>query len=358
VLRVLLVGINDPRSALARLAGHTELVALIYGHVQLWWSAQLDDDGVFVARIGQVQFPKPTGQRVNMMPIVLPSVHGGEDECKRSLPKALHPYLPLIRACPLQHSRQGQIGYLTVDERTMTADGETHRRAGLHTESPGALTLAPGQAAPHIKGEGKFAPPPHPTALTFFWGAGHVLDLPGGSDDDHCLRGRGRGVFRGGIYMASTVTGSCRVWNARVRDLARPGVVGPLGDVEHLRHRLGEGSTLRAGELAWMTDATPHESLPLAAGTRRQYFRLVGPRVSAWYAAHSTPNPLGVRPPDSVLIINGSKFDAESPGASAPAASKAALKPEPLSLLGALKALVICGSKDMEAQAAPGGQCP
>ena len=80
--------------------------------------------------------------------------------------------------------------------------------------------------------------------------------------------------------MASTVADSCRVWNSRVRDVAR--VVGPLGDVEHLRHRLGEGTTLRAGELAWMTDATPHESLPLKKGTMRQYFRVVGPRVSAW----------------------------------------------------------------------------
>jgi len=70
--------------------------------------------------------------------------------------------------------------------------------------------------------------------------------------------------------------------------------------------------TLEANELIWMTDRTPHESLPIptaaaAAGTRRQYFRLVVGQVSAWFADHSTPNPSGFLPP-GVRVVRGDKF--------------------------------------------------
>ena len=55
-------------------------------------------------------------------------------------------------------------------------------------------------------------------------------------------------IYHGGIYMASTVAGSTRVWNAKIE---RPGeVVRELGDIEHLRPLLGEGTTLGAGALS------------------------------------------------------------------------------------------------------------
>ena len=63
-----------------------------------------------------------------------------------------------------------------------------------------------------------------------------------------------------------------------------------------------------AGEMVWMTDRTPHESVSIPAGTKRRYVRLVCSDVTAWYAAHSTPNPLGVVPPEDVKIIQGDKF--------------------------------------------------
>jgi len=62
------------------------------------------------------------------------------------------------------------------------------------------------------------------------------------------------------------------------------------------------------GEMVWMTDTTPHESVAIPAGTRRRYVRLVCSDVSAWYADHSTPNPCGVVPPKTVMIIRGNKF--------------------------------------------------
>mmetsp|Transcript_2828 Transcript_2828/g.7161 ORF Transcript_2828/g.7161 Transcript_2828/m.7161 type:complete len:93 (-) Transcript_2828:223-501(-) len=53
---------------------------------------------------------------------------------------------------------------------------------------------------------------------------------------------------------------------------------------------------------------TPHESLPLRAGTARQYFRLVTREVLIWYTQHSTPNPLGIHPPEDVRLVHFNKF--------------------------------------------------
>ena len=64
-----------------------------------------------------------------------------------------------------------------------------------------------------------------------------------------------------------------------------------------------------ANTLYWITDRTPHESLPLTAGTYRQYVRVVTSEVSLWFEEHSTKNPLGVVPDPSITkVVKGSKF--------------------------------------------------
>merc|ERR1712032_1600305 len=93
--------------------------------------------------------------------------------------------------------------------------------------------------------------------------------------------------------------------NAVVED---PRMIGHLGNCEHLREFLGPGTKLKAGQLCWFTDRTPHESLPLPKGTKRQFFRLVTSHVDVWYADHSTANPTGVKPGERTRIIHGSKF--------------------------------------------------
>ena len=66
------------------------------------------------------------------------------------------------------------------------------------------------------------------------------------------------------------------------------------------------------GQLYWLTDRTPHESLPLGKGTYRQFFRIVTSDVSLWYKDHSTANPLGVKPdPTITKIVVGDKFSDE-----------------------------------------------
>jgi len=104
-----------------------------------------------------------------------------------------------------------------------------------------------------------------------------------------------------GLYQASTVADTCQIWAACVE---RP---GPFGDCEELRPVLGKGHLMGANELWWLTDLTPHESLPVLEETPRQWFRLVSQDVTVWYEQHSTPNPL-VPLPDHIHVATHNKF--------------------------------------------------
>lgn len=327
VLRLLLIGTRDAGSPLSLLDADCAL------HIYTQWKAWLDDrlrfDGVYASVLSgctrdwsqadegttilPVRFPPPRNLIVNMMPIRLGDA--------ASVPSSLRDYMPLIVSCPAwcapNPERDGYegIAYLTVHESRVEEDGQAQRRSGLHTETPGRLHTS------HLAegGEGgTWAAPHRPECVTVAWGGGfwEGPSGPGESATDE------RRMYKGGIYMASTVSHSTRVWNCRVDQPET--VVGVLGDMEHLRPHLGEGVTLQANELLWMTDATPHESMPLPKGTYRQYFRLVTSEVSVWYADHSTRNPLGVEPGPRVQILRGDKFAATQLAAEARHAAIAA----------------------------------
>jgi hypothetical protein len=61
-----------------------------------------------------------------------------------------------------------------------------------------------------------------------------------------------------GIWMASSVPGSCIVWDARIRD--PESVTDRHGGIEQLRGALGPGTPVPARQLCWITDRTPHEA--------------------------------------------------------------------------------------------------
>ena len=66
---------------------------------------------------------------------------------------------------------------------------------------------------------------------------------------------------------------------------------------------------MRPGQVYWITDRTPHESLPIKEKIMRQFFRIVTSEVSFWFRDHSTPNPLGVLPdPKITVTVRGDKF--------------------------------------------------
>jgi len=213
-----------------------------------------------------VSFPSPQRISINMMPFIMGEI--------TSLPKEYHDYWPLICNCNLGREEFGKVCYLTIQESEVAA-GRPQRRQGLHLETP-AMLMRAGRVV----------------ELQMRWGGG---------------RAEPPQLLRGGIYTASTVDESCRAWDMR---FAEPeDVVGALGNAEHLRELLGEGTFLESNTLYWMTDATPHESVALKESTLRQYFRLVTSSVSVWYERHSTPNPLGVAPdPKTTRIVTHDKF--------------------------------------------------
>lgn len=203
-----------------------------------------------------VKFPEYSALQCNMMPFRMGDKH--------SLPNEYQHYWNLIEACKVPEQELGQVGYLTVSESEVK-EGFTQRRPGLHTEKhPERTQMNP-------------------------WGGGWGSGWGGGNDKGS------------GLYIASTIDDTCRVWNCFVE------TPGSMGDCEHLRDQFRESISLKANQLVWMTDSCPHEAIPQIKSSRRQFFRLVTSRVDLWYKAHSTPNPL-VDLPERVRVIEKNKF--------------------------------------------------
>ena len=98
--------------------------------------------------------------------------------------------------------------------------------------------------------------------------------------------------------------GFCRAWDMYVP------LPGLMGDCEFMRDELESTPAvlMQPNTLYWITDRTPHESLPLTHLSYRQWFRLVTSPVDIWYSNHSTENPLGVVPGPDTKILVGDKF--------------------------------------------------
>ena len=165
-----------------------------------------------------------------------------------SLPKELAGYEDMIASC---NFTQGDKAYLSVNE-SFLKKGECQRRPGVHTD--GTSTVG--------------------------WGGG----------------GWGGTSLTKGIYVAST-DGCCRLWDCQIYEADH------LGACETPEE---EPVYLSADSLYWMTDRTPHESLPTLRDGVRHWFRVVADQIGLWYANHSTANPFGIQP--NAPIKYGSKF--------------------------------------------------
>lgn len=214
--------------------------------------------------LGKTEFPKPKNININMMPFV----YGDKD----SLPKEYHKYWDMIMQCNCSQEI-GKVVFLTIHE-SIVKPGSSQRRGGVHVESPGKL--------PFLK-------------YPLKWECWHPWGMGGWMF----------GELVGGIYMASTVKHSTKVWPCIIEDPKSN--AGWYGDCEHFRDILPTPIELDANKLTWITDRTPHESCIVNEGGYRQYFRLVTSEVVAWFEEHSTPNPLGVEP--GIEIVKGNKFD-------------------------------------------------
>jgi len=235
-----------------------------------------------------IDFPLPKDININMMPVIL---GGSIFNC---LPDNYKHYAPFIwNYCRTkswirdEHGNYKQrIGYLTIQEGWIPI-GETQRRTGLHIERPGA-----------IKSGGKWHEVNSKEYGNIAWGYGCWNE---------------NGLPEDGIFMASTVNHSCAIYDCLIDN--PEDVTDKHGGLEHMRHLLGEPRKLRANEMCWFTDRTPHESLPIeapkdnpnATHVYRQFFRLVVGPISVWYSKHSTPNPKGVLP--DAPISDDDKFE-------------------------------------------------
>jgi hypothetical protein len=235
---------------------------------------------------GPVTFPKPMDRKVNMMPFVLGDI--------QSLPDDLKPYFELTQYCARTCPNEiGNVCYITIDEGFVPA-GESQLIPGLHIDGGGLRIVCDGSAGVYF---GDFA--------RFHWGGAKAC---------------------GGIYLASTVSDSCIIYGAKLKKAEI--FAQHHGNIEYLRPFLEKkvvqryssrtkvtneiiGKKMNANQLYWITDLTPHESIPLLNGTYRQFFRMVTSEVSGWFEDHSTRNPLGIQP--GCPIIKGNKFNSFAP---------------------------------------------
>ena len=213
----------------------------------------------------------------------------------KSIPELYHPYLPLLQNCPLtryKYTNKGEyvsmynrISYLTIHE-SLVPVGQTQRRSGPHIERPGGLVDG-GRLV--VRPPGPPGPPGdvHSRGTEYddlSWGLGNWKD-------NHPVDG---------IYMASNISDSCTVWPVLIDNPHE--VTDAHGGMDHMTPYIGPGTNLKAGELCWFTDRTPHKSNPIVSDdpdvkfVYRQFFRLVVGKISVWYSKHNTPNPLGILP--------------------------------------------------------------
>lgn len=282
--RQFLAGTIDEHSPLSKLRGNALVLSKVTDDIEDWMKGHVNPDphaysimdflkgaGFDCHRTTFVDFPESKGINVNMMPFKM-------YDAKNTLPEYLHGYLPLIRAC-CTTAVCNEISYLTIQESDVLP-GTSQRRPGVHIESPCIS-----------RKEARFIKPDYDARseyMSLAWGRGHW-----------------NGFARGGIYMASSVDNTTRIWPAKIEKPEE--IVDKHGGLEHIKYCLGEGYTLKANELCWFTDRTPHESLPVYSKTHRQFFRLVVGDIDVWYSQHNTSNPLGIQP--NATIVDTNKFE-------------------------------------------------
>lgn len=269
-----LAGTHDPESPLSVLAGDRLAISTIFKKLDELYEEHITDTQnaykITNYYLLALTFPPTQHLDINMMPFRLFD--------KDTLPAACHPYYDIILTCRrFTPYDPNAVAYLTVHESDVAA-GDTQRRPGLHVESP----VAPGHLVPFDSDIY------HHRAL--YWGGGSIGIMP-----------------VGGIFMASNVANTSRVWPVLVE--RHEEIADAHGGIECLRPYLGRGYKLKANELCWFTDRTPHEALPVSDACHRQFFRLVVGKIDVWYAQHSTPNPRCPLP-DDVKIVYANKFEA------------------------------------------------
>ena len=333
-LKTILEGVYDPDCILNVLLGKPHIVRNIWIFIKNSWKrhiklptkndidhyndyrddfsydkasgATLVNDLAFFRLAGYCQFPEPTNININMMPFIVSTVFE-----KTKLPASVLPYKDMIRqviqtAYGWNNRNKaaliGKIFFLTIQE-SWVEENTSQRRAGLHTDNPGPIKIRKSSGLSNSEDEMK---------------TGGFSKGSGSHNFVECWHHWGNTNDLGGIYMASNVADSCQVWNCKVIPDEETGleVISHFGDIEHLREFLPAEESVQILDescIYWITDRTPHESLPLKKGQYRQFFRIVTSDVSLWFVDDNTENPNGVKPdPTITKLVKGSKFKPDS----------------------------------------------
>ena len=324
ILRALLEGVYDDCSPLSSLRGTPHITRNIWMHLTEYWKSFIklsqnksskvwpptppnmtpgSEEYVpmekFVMELKEIVFPPSSNININMMPFILETHF---EKCR--LPENMRSYhknliLPMLYGYVGLDKEIGKVCYLTIHESYVESN-QTQRRPGLHTDNPGKIFMekfdgfsSTNKRFKSLEGNGS----PFVRFYEHHWGIGVNIR---------------RDYAEGGIYMASNVENSCAVWNAKIECDSKNDdaeIIGKHGDIEHLRHCIGKEEIMKPNRIYWITDRTPHESLPMTKDSLRQYFRLVTHQVSLWFEDHSTKNPLGLSPDSTFTkIVKGSKF--------------------------------------------------
>ena len=90
--------------------------------------------------------------------------------------------------------------------------GQSQRRSGLHVDRPGQVRIKPESSLDVSRGRGC-----NHSYFGHDWGRG-CAHLAGRRQDDYGREEEERLVMYGGIYMASSVSQSSKVWNCGVAE--------------------------------------------------------------------------------------------------------------------------------------------
>jgi hypothetical protein len=199
-----------------------------------------------VMLVSTIQFPAFTGLRCLMMPYIQGDA--------LSVPEPFRRYADILRSVFV---RNGDIGFLTIDESVATA-GKPHR--GAHAKYDRALHTEAGKLPGTIYNWGGTV-----------WGGRPNVTLDPDVD----------------ILLANNLDDSCALWDAVHEDTSSDGDIGHAAS----QYPYSDAVLMKSGEVHRIGILTPHESLPVRATVERQFLRIVSAGVHG-REPYFTENPM------------------------------------------------------------------
>lgn len=184
---------------------------------------------------GTIAFPEFTGIRCLMMPFIQGRPESVPEEFRVG-------YEDILESSYIE---QGEVGFLTIDESIVKA-GNPHR--GDRAKFGRALHTEAGRLPNKIYAWGGGG-----------WGNRHNVTL------EHDVK----------ILLANNLDNSCAIWDATHENTS---VDGDIGDFSS-DYPMSDAIMMQSGEVHEIGILTPHESLPVAKDTNRQFLRIMSKGV-------------------------------------------------------------------------------